>query len=149
MQCYAMTNDSSEDEKDQFYSSLKNVVEQVPTHVVLVVMSDLNAKIINENAGLERAMGWHGCRKMNENVERQVDFCLDFELVKEGNLFQHKDIHKLTWKSPDGKTVSQINHLMINNRWRWSLIDVRVFRVADFYTDHFLVLGSIRNGWDP
>ena len=42
------------------------MVEQVPTHDVLVVMGYLNAKIGNENAGLERAMGIHGCGKMNE-----------------------------------------------------------------------------------
>ena len=63
MQCYAPTNDSSEDEKDQFYSSLKTVVEQVPTHYVLLVMGDLNAKIGNENAGLERAMEKMGAAK--------------------------------------------------------------------------------------
>ena len=36
-------NNSSEDEKDQFYFSLKNVIKGVPTHDVLVVMGDLNA----------------------------------------------------------------------------------------------------------
>ena len=40
VQCYAPTNDSSEDEKDQFYYSLKTVVKRVPTHDVLVVMGD-------------------------------------------------------------------------------------------------------------
>ena len=103
----------------------------------------VNAKIGNENTGLERAMGKHGCGKMNENGERLVDFCLDFDLVIGGTLFQHKDIHKLTWKSPDSKTVNQIDHLMINHRWRRSLLD-RVFRGADLYIDHFLVVGSIR-----
>ena len=33
---------------------------------------------------------------------------------------------------------------MINHRWRRSFLDVRVFRGADLYTDHFLVVGSIR-----
>ena len=54
VQCYAPTNDSSEDEKDQFSYSSKTVVEGVPTHDVLVVMGDLNAKIGNENVGPER-----------------------------------------------------------------------------------------------
>ena len=56
--CYSTNrpNDSSVDEKHQFYSSLKPVVEQVPTNDVLVVMGDLNAKIGNEKAGLEGAM---------------------------------------------------------------------------------------------
>ena len=41
--------------------------EQVSNHDVLVVVGDLNAKIANKNAGLERAMGKHGCGKMNKN----------------------------------------------------------------------------------
>ena len=92
------------------------MVEQVASHDVLVVMGDLNAKIGNENAGLERAMGKHGCGKMNENAERLVDFCLDFELVIGETLFQHNDINKLTWKSPDDKIVNQIDHIRINHR---------------------------------
>ena len=56
VQCYAPTYDSSEYEKDQFYRSLKTVVEQVPTHDVLVVMGYLNAKIGNESAVLQRAI---------------------------------------------------------------------------------------------
>ena len=67
------------------------MIEQVPTHDVLVVMGDLNAKIVNENAGLERAMEKHGCGKMNEIGERLVDFCLDFDLGIEG-LFSSHDL---------------------------------------------------------
>ena len=51
---------------------------------------------------------------MNENGERLVDFCLDFDLEIGGTLFQRKDIHKLTWKSPDGKKVNQIDHRKVN-----------------------------------
>ena len=52
---------------------------------------------------------------MNENGEPLVDIFLYFDLVIGGTLFQHKDIHKITWKSPDDKTVNQIDHLMINH----------------------------------
>ena len=78
---------------------------------------------------------------MNENGKGLVDFCLYFDLVIGGTLFQHKD---LTWKSPDGKIVYKIDHLIVNHRWRRPLLDVRIFRVTDLYTHHFLVLGSIR-----
>jgi len=144
VQCYAPTNDASEEEKDRFYSSLRGVVEEVPTHDVLVVMGDFNAKIGRENTGLERVIGKHGCGEMNENGERLIDFSLECSLVVGGSLFQHKDIHKLTWKSPDGKTINQIDNLLINSRWRSSLLDVRVFRGADLYTDHFLLVGTLR-----
>ena len=56
---YAPTNDSSEDDKYQFYYTLKTAVEGVPSHDVLVVMGDLNAQISNKNAGyMEYQQGW-------------------------------------------------------------------------------------------
>ena len=81
-----------------------------------MVMGDLNATTGNENAGLQRAMGKHGCGKTIKNWQSLVDSCLDFDLVIVGTLFQYKDIHKVIWKSPDGKLVNQIDHLMINHR---------------------------------
>ena len=74
---YSPANDSSEDEKNQFYSSLNIVVEQVPTDNELV---DLDAKIGNENTGLERAMGKHGWGEIHENGELLVDFVLTLTL---------------------------------------------------------------------
>ena len=87
VQCYPPTYDYSENEKYLFYSSLKTMVEQVSTNEVLVVMYDLNAKIVNENVVLERAMVKHRCRKMNKNGERLVDICFDCELVIGRTLF--------------------------------------------------------------
>ena len=57
VQGYAPTNYSLEDDNDLRYYSLKTELEGVQTHDVLVVMGDLNNKIGNENAGLERPMG--------------------------------------------------------------------------------------------
>ena len=65
------------------------MVKGVATHDVLVVIGDINAKIGNENAGLERVKGKHGSGKKNENGQRLVDFCLYFDFVIGGTLFQH------------------------------------------------------------
>ena len=77
-----------------------------------MVIGDLTSKICNENEGLKRVMVKLRCGKMNENGERLVDFCLDFDLVIGGTLFHHK----LTWKSSYGEIVNQIDHFMINQR---------------------------------
>lgn len=61
-----------------------------------------------------------------------------------GTIFEHKNTHKPTWTSPDGITKKQIDHIIINNRWRSSFQDVVVRRGADVGGDHSFVLVKIR-----
>ncbi|KAL9975236.1 hypothetical protein ACROYT_G012370 [Oculina patagonica] len=79
---------------------------------------------------------------MNDNGERLCDFGSANRLVITGTIFPHKEIHKLTWRSPDGRTVNQIDHVLVNvvnGRMRTSILDTRVMRGADVYSDHYLV----------
>ncbi|CAM5112285.1 unnamed protein product [Natator depressus] len=66
------------------------------------------------------------------------------DLVIGGTLFEHCEIHKLTWCSPNGRDKNQIDHIMINGKWRHSLTDVKVRRGADVGSDHHLVTASIK-----
>ena len=70
--------------------------------------------------------------------------CEENRLVIGGTIFKHKDIHKLTWTSPDGRTQNQIDHIIINSKWRTSLQDVIAKRGADIGSDHTLVTGKIK-----
>lgn len=54
--------------------------------------------------------------------------------------FPSRNIHKYTWKSPDGRIMNQIDHVLIAKKYRSSIIDVRSSGVAGYNTDHFLVI---------
>ena len=64
-------------------------------------------------------------------------------MVIGGSIFPHKDIHKYTWVSPDGRTKNQIDHVTINRKWRNSLKDVRTLRGADINSDHVLIRAEL------
>ena len=144
IQCYAPTNDSSEEDKDDFYSQLQAETVIAPRHDLIIIMGDLNAKVGHDNTDFEKVMGKHGVGTMNNNGERLVDYCAMNNLVIGGTLFPHRDIHKVTWNSPNGTCKNQIDHLMINNVWKRSLLDVKVRRGADVGSDHHLVTVVIR-----
>jgi hypothetical protein len=144
LQCYAPTNDAEEEEKEQFYSMLQKEAECTPKHDVLIIMGDLNAKVGSSNDGYQQTMGNQGCGSMNDNGQRLANFCSENSLVIGGTLFPHKEIHKLTWESPNRRDKNQIDHLMINRMWRGSLQDVRVKRGADVGSDHHLVTAKIK-----
>lgn len=118
LQCYAPTNEADDEEKDSWYEELQTAVSKVPQHDMLLIMGDINAKVGANNTNYERAMGKHGCGVMNDNCRRFAEFCLENDCVIGGTIFPHKNIHKLTWNSPDGQTINQIDHIAINGKWR-------------------------------
>ncbi|XP_062619668.1 uncharacterized protein LOC134281201 [Saccostrea cucullata] len=61
-----------------------------------------------------------------------------------GTFFTHRDIHKLTWNSPNGRDKNQTNHLMINCIRRRSVLNVRVKRSVDVGSDQHLVTALIK-----
>ena len=50
---------------------------------------------------------------MNGNGERLFDFFSANRLIKTG-IIVPQDIHKLTWRSPHGRTINQIDHAVVN-----------------------------------
>ncbi|XP_063416092.1 uncharacterized protein LOC134697738 [Mytilus trossulus] len=118
--------------------------KDTPKHDVLTIIGDFNAKVGSTNIGSEEVMGKHGLGEINNNGERLLEMCTMNNLVIGGTIFEHKNIHKATWVSPNGKVKNQIGHILINKKWRSSLLDVKVKRGADVYSDHHLVIGKIR-----
>ena len=80
----------------------------------------------------------------NDNGVRIVNFTTSKNLVVKSTMFPHRDFHKYTWTSPDGKTHNQINHILIDRRRQSSILDVRSVRGADCDTDHYLVVAKVR-----
>ena len=92
IQWYAPTNDGDEEDNNLFYKQLQ-----------AELMGDMNAKVGDDNLGVERTMGRHGWGTINNNGERLVDFCADNSMVIGATLFPRPTTHKLTWFSPNGR----------------------------------------------
>ena len=129
---YAPTEDEDDDRKDEFYEKLQNVVEGISKHDILVVLGDMNAKVGRETDIFGKAIGRHSLhQECNENGLRLCSFAEADNIVIDGTIFPHKRIHKESWIPLDGVTRNQIDHIMVNQRFRSALQDVRSFRGAD------------------
>jgi len=68
-----------------------------------------------------------------------IQFVISKGLNVRSTTFAHKDIHKETWYSADTRTVNQIDHILISNRFRSAITDIRALRGPDSGSDHNLL----------
>lgn len=136
---HAPTEDKTDDEKEEFYQNLANTIRVIPSNDIKIVLGDMNAKIGKEEE-LLGVIGKHSLHNVtNDNGSRLVDLASSNAMVVSSTMFPHKDIHKMTWHSPDGVTNNQIDHVLIERRGATSILDVRTMRGACCGSDHYLV----------
>ena len=77
------------------------------------MLGDFNTKVGRENI-FRPKIGSESLRQnSNDNGVRIVNSATSKNLVVKSMMFLHQNIHKYTWSSLDGKTHSQIDHILI------------------------------------
>jgi hypothetical protein len=112
---HAPTEDKSDIEKDAFYDGLRNLYDACPNHDVNLIIGDLNAQIGKEAIYYPTTEKEALHQQSNENRKRLIHFAASRNMLIGTTLFQHKDIHKVTCRSPDIHHCSQIDHLLIDS----------------------------------
>ena len=104
---HASTEEKDDDVKEQFYAELQQVQEKVPKHDLLIILGDCNAKIEREKA-YQKVTSKHTLHdKTNGNGQLVCEYATVNDMVVASTFFQHKKIHKGTWRSPDNLTLNQ------------------------------------------
>jgi hypothetical protein len=60
--------------------------------------------------------------------------------------FNHKRIHKGTWKIPGSEQANKIDHVLLSRRHGLSILDVKTARGPNYDSDHYLVKVKIKDG---
>lgn len=136
---HAPTEKKQLEVKEQFYETVDKIYEKIPKYDLKIVLGDCNAEVGREIAYQPTIGKYSLHEESNENGRLLVDFAMSRDMKIKSTHYQHKEIHKGTWMSPDGNTINQIDHVLIENRGEACIKDVRSYRGPDMDSDHFLV----------
>lgn len=146
IQIYAPTADCADDEIENFYSDVKTIIRTTKKHEINILMGDFNAKVGKEKT--LNVTGEFGLGKRNERGNRLIQFCQEEEYVISNTLYKLPERRLYTWKSPQDKadnvTRNQVDYIMINKRFKSSLINVKTYPGADVPSDHNLLMARVR-----
>ena len=141
---HAPTEDAEEEKKNEFYEDIETLTDSIPRFDVKIIIGDLNAKIGKEEwnhmfAGRESLH-----ETTNKNGQKLISLAALKNMIIKSTSLKRKNIFKGTWKSPDKKTINQIDHLITDKIHAECVENVRTYRGADINSDHFLVRAKIR-----
>jgi hypothetical protein len=114
---HAPSEEKSEKSKDSFYEELgQGLFYHFPKYHMKILLVDFNAKVGRENI-FKPTIGKESLHQdSNDNGVRLINFATSKNLVVKSTMFPHRNIHKYTWTSPDGKTRNQIDHILIDRK---------------------------------
>ena len=146
IQAYAPTTDYNDDQVEEFYTQLQEIIDKVDKKDILIIQGDWNAKV-----GADALEDWSNfcgpsCNeKTNGRGLRLLEFSNYNDMVLANTLGEHKASRRWTWHAPNG-THHQIDYIMVQNRFRSGICaaKTRSFPGADVGSDHDLVILNFR-----
>jgi hypothetical protein len=120
---------------DSFYDELERVFDKFSKYNTKMLLGDFNAKVGKED--IFKLFGNKSLHETsNDNGVREVNFATPKNLTDKTTMFPHCNVHKYSWKSPNGKTHNQIGRIVIDRQRHSSVLDVQSFIAAYYDTDH-------------
>jgi hypothetical protein len=103
---HATIEDKIYNKKDSFYEELEREFHKFPKYHKKILLGDLNAKAGMEDI-FKPTIGNEILHEINNvNGVRVVIFATSKKLTVKSTMFPHRNIHKFTWTSLDGKAQS-------------------------------------------
>jgi hypothetical protein len=81
-----------------------------------ILLGDFNAKVGREDIFKPTIENGSLHETSNDNGVRIVNFATSKNLVVKSTMFPYRKIHKYAWTSPDGKTHTRIDHILVDRR---------------------------------
>ena len=116
---YAPMSDYDDNEIEEFYDQLQNVIDKTPKKDILVVQGGWNAKVGKDACGNWQGIcGPFSINDTNERGLRLLEFATFNDLVLANTFGHHKTSRRWTRHSQNGQHHNQIYYILVRKHFR-------------------------------
>ena len=138
IQVYMPTTEHEDEEIEEMYDQIDNIINKQKGDINVIVMGDFNASV-GEGSDDEKVIGKYGLGKRNDRGQMLIEFCKKNKLVVTNTWFQQEKRRRYTWKNPGDTERYQIDYILVKQRYRNGVKCCKTYPGADAFTDHNLV----------
>ncbi|KAL1447016.1 hypothetical protein WDU94_015647 [Cyamophila willieti] len=146
IQVYAPTTDGADEEVEELYNSINQVLRKLKKEDLTIIMGDFNSKL--GEGRTSTAVGPFGLGNRNDRGDMLEIFAESNKLVVMNTWFKLHPRKLYTWTSPKdapGKIIrNQIDYILVNKRYRNSCTSVKTYPGADIQSDHAPLVGKFK-----
>jgi hypothetical protein len=142
IQVYMPTSNHTDEEVEELYDEISDILQQEGRGKVnAIVMGDFNSVV---GCGpVKKIVGPFGYGKKNERGKMLINFCERHDLIITNTWFKKRKTKLYTWKNPGDTSRYQIDYILVKQRFRNSVKDVKTMPGADIDSDHNLLVADI------
>jgi len=139
---YAPQSGRSDEEKEEFWDELRQLVTDVPESEFLVIGGDLNGHVGEKTDGFEGVHGGHGFGTRNKEGSMILEFADVTELALCNTWFKKQEAKLVTYESGGSRSV--IDYFMVRKNGRKLVKDVKAIPGEECVSQHRLVVCDIQ-----
>ena len=131
----------AEDTKDKFYKNLISLISKVSQNELVMIVGDLKELVRKDARGYNKIHRGFGYGVRNLEGERILEMGSALDMTVCNTFFKKHDSRLMTITSGSSKT--QIDYIMVRNKDRKRVRDVKVFPVEENVQQHQLLVCDI------
>ena len=124
IKAYSPTSDYDDENIEDFYDQLQEIIDQAPKNDILVVQGDWNANIGEDASKVWKWTCGPYCNPGTNLRGLRLLVFASYNNLKEANTFSaymYKPCRLWTWHSPGGDFHNQIDYIMVKQRFQSSV----------------------------
>lgn len=115
IQVYFPTSNSDDEEVENMYEQLEDLLKITEEKTNVFVIGDFNASV-GEQTFSSNTMGKFGLGKQNERGVRLLEFCEQMDMIITNTFFETPKRRRYTWKAPGDIRRFQIDFILVKKK---------------------------------